>query len=164
MAVQRSASGSGSAALPLTMRRSGESARRSCADHCACTSAGCLSKSSTSRAYTVGTAMKRVTEPGARAAGVAAPPPAPPAAGGAARSRQAQVAAASNRGSISQTAPMYAALSWTATMPCTWCSGSTLTMRSSGVQPQADVSACSCASSALMATSTPFGRPVVPLV
>ena len=49
-------------------------------------------------------------------------------------------------------------------MPCTWCSGSTCSTRSDGVNRHASTSAETCAPMLACVVTTPLGFPVVPLV
>ena len=71
---------------------------------------------------------------------------------------------ASNPPGASHTAPDHSAHNVTLTMPCTWCSGSTSRMRSSDDHSHASTRLAICASSEPCVWTTPFGRPVVPLV
>ena len=91
----------------------------------------------------VGTAMKTVTTPDAR---------------------RSQVAVASKPPGASQVAPTHSGQSVTLTMPCTWWRGRTSRMRSSGVQAQASTMPWIWARREAWVCTTPFGRPVVPLV
>ena len=62
------------------------------------------------------------------------------------------------------TRPLASAHSVTLTRPCTWLSGSTSRMRSRSLHAQASSSASTCAAMLPWVCTTPFGRPVVPLV
>src|ERR1700730_1686296 len=94
-------------------------------------------------AYTVGTAMNRVTPPPAIASHTAfAPKP----------------------GSISQVAPAHSAQQTTLTIPCTWWRGNHNTTRSLADHSQASTRLITCAARLAWVVTTPFGWLVVPLV
>ena len=70
-----------------------------------------------------------------------------------------------SKGAIKSTmAPLHSAHSSLFTTPCTWWSGRRWRMRSSGAHSHASTRLVICACRALCRFTTPFGRPVVPLV
>ena len=77
---------------------------------------------------------------------------------------RSQTATASKPPGASQHAPTASAQSVTLTMPWTWLSGSTSTVRSSADHCQAESMPSTIAARLPWVCTAPFGRPVVPLV
>ena len=91
----------------------------------------------------VGTAMNSVTAPAAK---------------------RSHTCTGSKPPGASQVAPDQSAQHTTLTMPWTWCSGSTSRMRSSADHAHSSTRPSICARRLSCVCTTPFGRPVVPLV
>ena len=77
---------------------------------------------------------------------------------------RSHTAMASKPPGASQQAPTASGVSVTLAMPWTWLSGRTRTIRSSGDHPHAATIPSICAARLPWVWTTPFGRPVVPLV